>query len=108
MRRPKEARQQADRFNHDHRSSAAESTEQLVDTMGGFGIAKPAVREWNARPRPRMPEHLLADCLTDQLRLRDPGVTGHASQRGLEFGRQVHAVQIRADDLLVRAAGLKA
>ena len=72
------------------RSSAAESTEQLVDTMGCFGIAKPAVREWNARPRPRMPEHLLTDWLTDQLRLRDPGVTGHASQRGLEFSRQVH------------------
>ena len=56
-----------------------ESGEELVDAMGGFGIAKPAVGEWNARPGARMPEHLLADCLADQLRFRDPGVTGHAS-----------------------------
>ncbi len=55
--------------------------------MGGFGIAKPAVGEWNARPGARMPEHLLADCLADQLRLRDPCVTGHASKRSPEFGR---------------------
>ncbi len=58
--------------------------------MGGFGIAKAALGKWNARPGARMPEHLLADCLADQLRLRDPCVTGHASKRRPEFGRWVH------------------
>lgn len=55
--------------------------------MGGFGITKPAVAEWNAWPGARMPENLLADCLADQLRLRDPCVPGHASKRSPEFGR---------------------
>lgn len=60
-------------------SSSPELREEFVDAVGGFGIAKPAVGEWNARPGAKMPEHLLADCLADQLRLRDPGVAGHAS-----------------------------
>ena len=86
----KEGCQQAAGVNHDHRSSGPESGEQLVDAVGDFRIAKTAAGERNARSRAGMPEHLLADCLANQLRLREPGVTGHAPQRGLEFGRQVH------------------
>ena len=104
-----------------------ESGEQLVDAMGGLRIAKPAVGEWNARSGARMPEHFLADCLADQLGFRDPGITGHAAKRGLEFGRQVHRrllhaihstmrrglqlaamVQIRASELRAHATALKA
>ena len=104
-----------------------ESGEQLVDAMGGLRIAKPAVGEWNARSGARMPEHFLADCLADQLGFRDPGITGHAAKRGLEFGRQVHRrllhaihstirrglqlaamVQIRASELRAHATALNA
>ena len=94
----KEGRQQATGVNHDHRSLTPESDEQLVYAMGGFRIAKPALGERNARSGTRMPTHLRADCLTDQLRFRYPGVAGHSLQGSLYFGGQVqrrllHAIQ---------------
>ena len=42
-----------------------EPSEQFVDAVGEFGIAKPAAGERHARSRATVPEHLFADRLAD-------------------------------------------
>ena len=92
----KEGRQKAAGVNHDHRSLVPEFSEQLVDAIRGFGVAKPATSQRNTRSGASMSQHLLRDCLADQLRLRGPGVTRHASQRGPDFGWQIHGRLLHA------------
>ena len=49
-----------------------------------------------------MSQQLLPNCLANQLCFRGPGVTGHASQRGLDFGRQIHGRLLHAIHSTIR------